>query len=149
MSDIPFFYLEDHPNQYFENISEKLESNFNILKLYNTDHDLIKNTFYSSQNINIIQRWIIKEVLKKTKIKIPPQNIDHLKSVMDSIYSLYNQNLPYSLKYQIYTLDKSVVIECLKLIIIELKSYSNYIDTTLSAGYIDQPISTRRFRYEN
>lgn len=147
--NIPFFYLEDHPKQYFEDIAEKLSSGFNNLKDHNNHEFLIKNTFYSAENINIIQRWLIKEVAKKTKIKIPAQNIDHLKLIMDSIYSLYSQNLPYALKAQIYFLDKTVVFECLKLIEIELKSYSKYIDATQSTSYIDQPISTRKFRYEN
>jgi hypothetical protein len=142
MSSIsPIFYLEDHPNQHFESISEKIESGYKNLENMNIDANfIIKDTFFSAKNIDLIQRWIIKEIIKETKIKISYQKIEHLLLIMNSIYSIYAKNLPYNLKEQIYDLDKKVVNECKRLIIVELISYSKYIDTINSANYIDLPI---------
>lgn len=142
-----FLFIEDHPDQFFEKITDKIQSGYKDLEEIGVDGNfIIKDTFFSARNIDIIQRWIIKEIIKKTKIKIPYQKTEHLIPIMDSIYSREGKNLPFNLKQQIYELDKNVVNECIKLILVELESHSKYIDKINSANYIDQPISTTKKR---
>ena len=87
----------------------------------------------------MIQRWTIKEVLKKTKILISYQKVEHIMPVMSGIYELYAQNLPFALKEQIYELDHKVVSILVSTIIPEMVSRFRYIEASNSANFIELP----------
>lgn len=135
-----FLLTSDHPNQYFENVSQALQSGYQELKQLNVDANfIIKDTFFSSRNIDLIQRWMVKDVLKKTKILISYQNIEHVMPVMSAIYDLYGQNLPFGLKDQIFELDYKVVTILVDTIIKELIAKFNYLEARKTPGFIAAP----------
>lgn len=113
LSDIQlgnFLYLNDHPNQYFETIKKQLDDGFKKNKdidIYNS----IKDAFFSARNIDIIQRWVIKEVYHQTKKKllISYQNTSILIQLMNDIFVEYAQFLPFQFKEQLYELNSKVV----------------------------------------
>jgi hypothetical protein len=136
-----FLLMSDHPNQYYENVTDALNSGFNELNKLGVDASyIIKDTFFASRNIDLIQRWLIKDVQAKTKILIPYQKIEHIMPVMSSVYELYGQDLPFSLKEQIYELDNKVVIILVESIIAELASRIRYLQDSSNSGFIEQPI---------
>ena len=137
----PFLLFNDHPNQYYEQLNTSLINGNKELEDINIDANfIIKDTFFSSRNIDLIQKWVKKDIEKRTNILIPNQKIEHIFPVMIGIYDTYSQNLPFALKEQIYELDNKVVTHLSKSIIIELKSRSKYYETINSIGYIEQPI---------
>ena len=135
-----FLLTSDHPNQYFEQVNGALKQGQQELNELNVDADfVIKDTFFSARNIDMIQRWTIKEVLKKTKILISYQKVEHIMPVMSGIYELYAQNLPFALKEQIYELDHKVVSILVSTIIPEMVSRFRYIEASNSANFIELP----------
>jgi hypothetical protein len=135
-----FLLTSDHPNQYFEQVNRAIKQGQHELDEMNVDATfIIKDTFNSARNIDLIQRWTIKEVLKKTKILIPYQKIEHILPVMHNIYDLYGQNLPFALKEQIYELDYKVVSTLVSTIIPEMVSRFRYIEASNSANFIELP----------
>jgi len=136
-----FLLTSDHPEQYYEQVSEALKQGFSELEKENVDASfIIKDTFFTARNIDIIQKWLIKEVKKKTNILIPYQKIEHIMAVMNPIYETYGQNLPFNLKEQIYELDTKVVETMVPYVISELQSRVNYLDTIQNANYIANPL---------
>ena len=110
MEQSSFLLTSDHPDQYYEKLNKALVAGYDELEKVNVDASfIIKDTFFSPRNIDLIQRWIIKETQQKIKILIPYQKIEHIMTVMNSVYGIYGQNLPFALKEQIYELDKKVV----------------------------------------
>jgi len=144
LSDIQkgsFLFTSDHPEQYYEQVSEALKQGFSELEKENVDASfIIKDTFFTARNIDIIQKWLIKEVKKKTNILIPYQKIEHIMAVMNPIYETYGQNLPFNLKEQIYELDTKVVETMVPYVVSELQSRVNYLDMIQTANYIANPL---------
>jgi hypothetical protein len=137
----PFLFLEDHPDQFYEQINETMEQGYNELRNMNVDVDeVIKDTFYSARNIDLIQKWLIKEIALKKNIKIRYQKVEHLLNIMAGIYETYCQNLPFSLKEQIYELDRKVVEFCIPIILDEIIGNNKYLEKLNTANYIDQPL---------
>lgn len=138
-----FLLMSDHPNQYYEQLNDAMKQGYNELNKLDVDANfIIKDTFFSARNIDLIQRWIIKEVLLKTKILIPYQKMEHIMAVMNSIYNIYGQNLPFALKEQIYELDNKVVYKTVESIIAEIQSRAKYNEAINSTNFIEQPLYT-------
>ena len=136
-----FLLTSDHPEQYYEQVSEALKQGFSDLEKENVDASfIIKDTFFTARNIDIIQKWLIKEVKRKTNVIIPYQNIEHIMAVMNPIYETYGQNLPFNLKEQIYELDTKVVETMVPYVVSELQSRVNYLDMIQTANYIANPL---------
>jgi len=136
-----FLLTSDHPEQYYEQVSEALKEGYNDLERDNIDaRYIIKDTFFSARNIDIIQKWLLKEVYRETKVLIPYQKMEHIIAVMNPIYETYGQNLPFNLKEQIYELDTKVVYTIVPYVIIEMQSRVNYLDTIQNANYIANPL---------
>jgi hypothetical protein len=136
-----FLLTSDHPEQYYEQISSALKNGFEELEKHNIDAStIIGDTFFSARNIDIIQRWLIKDVKRKINVLIPYQKIEHIMEIMTLIYDTYGQHLPFGLKQQIYELDAKVVETTVPHIILELRSRTNYLDTIQNANYIDNPL---------
>lgn len=113
LSDIQlgnFLYLCDHPDKHFESIKKQLAEGFEKNKdidIYNS----IKDAFFSVRNIDIIQRWVIKEVYHQTnkKLIISYQNPTILIQLMNDMFVDYAQFLPFQFKEQLYELNSKVV----------------------------------------
>jgi hypothetical protein len=140
IQNAPFIIFNDHPDQYYEQITNKIKDGFKNLEKYDVDASfIIKDSFFSARNINLIQKWLINDVRKKTKILIPYQKIEHIVPVMNIIYNNEGRNLPFALKEQIYELDKYVVKYLADTVIPELQARTKYFESLETAGYIDRP----------
>ena len=135
-----FLLTSDHPNQYFEQVNSAIKDGHRELDELNIDANfIIKDTFFSARNIDLIQRWMIKEVLRKTKIVISYQKVEHIMPVMSGVYELYGQNLPFALKEQIYELDYKTVSILVSTIIPEMVSRFRHVEATNTANFIELP----------
>lgn len=135
-----FLYLSDHPDQHYEKISSVLKEGYNELDKYNIDaNNIIKDSYLSRRNIDLIQKWTSMEVLKQTGIKIPYQNLQHVLDVANKIYITYGQNLPYGLKDQIYELNMKTVLHLSDTIVNELYARARYYKDIESANFIENP----------
>jgi len=137
----PFLFLNDHPNQYFESYTEAFNNGNKTLNNVGVDSSfIIKETLHSTRNIDIIQRWTIIEVERKTGITIPYQNEKHVRQAIEGIWQAYGQNLPFNLKKQITDLDYKIVITLVEAIITELYTRMRYHRDIESANFIENPI---------
>jgi hypothetical protein len=98
-------------NEYFKKYSNEINSNFYTLK----------ETFFSKDNIDIIQNKLINEVKNKSNDKyvIGYQKIEHLKQIMEDIFKTYNNNV----NEDINELNNKVVIFCLPYIFNQIASH--------------------------
>lgn len=78
----------------------------------NWEQNKLSDTFFSGQNVTIIQNLIRKEVYEKSQPKgyvIDDQSVDELKIIMRSLFLQYAKNLPYDIPGQVKELNKYVV----------------------------------------
>jgi hypothetical protein len=140
IQNAPFVLLSDHPDQYYEQVNNEIKKGFKNLEKSDVEASfLIKDTFFSARNINLIQKWLINDVKKKTKVLIPYQKTEHIIPVMNIIYNNEGRNLPFALKEQIYELDKYVVKYLSDTVIPELQARTKYFEALETPGYIDRP----------
>ena len=134
----PFLFLNDHPNQYFESIDEKMNKGYK--QLNNIDAtDIIKNVLFSPRNVDIIQKMVVSGIHKKFNILIPYQKLEHVNQAISGIYHTYAQNLPFGLKEQIKELDLKIAITLINAIATELYARTRYLESIETAKYIDLP----------
>ena len=121
---LPIFLLtNNHPEKFFEKSTYQFEpqavSNINKLK----------QVFFSAENVKYLQEKMIFEVMATTKkYKIPYQNEQDLRMIMETIYFDKTRNIGYDLNEQLNELNLYVVKFCVPLIINEIKVYLNYLD---------------------
>ena len=118
----PFLIAQD---DFFFNVSKEL-NNFDI-----NEGDIIKETYYSENNIAIIQNMLQKKIYESTPNKyiIPLQKREHLIQIMDGIYHDYAQHLPFNQKEQVITLNNILVDTCYPYIIKQIDGIYNYVQT--------------------
>ena len=58
------------------------------------EHSLLSQTYFSAENMQIIQNGLRAGVyeMSKGKITVPPQNVDALKTIMRSIFLQYSEH---------------------------------------------------------
>ena len=100
----------------------------NSLKSINSENVLNK-TFFSQNNINMIQNTIINEIVKRTGYKIARQSELQLQIIMRSIFLQYGKNDPCNIKQQIIDLDRKVIDYSIDRIVTEISQYLEYKDT--------------------
>ena len=78
------------------------------------DNTILSDTFFSKENIQIIQNGIRAEVYKKSngKYVIGNQECETLKIIMRSIFLQYSANQPDNIKGQVEQLNKMVLDYC-------------------------------------
>ena len=89
----------------------------------------LSDTFFSHQNIQIIQNGIRAGVYERSKGKyvIGNQECDTLKIIMRSIFLQYAANQPTNIKGQIEELNKMVLDYCVPQVYGEAHGYHKYI----------------------
>jgi hypothetical protein len=94
------------------------------------DQTTLSVTFFSQQNINIIQNGIRAGVYKLSngQYTIGPQDCDALKIIMRSIYLQHSANKPTDVTSQIRELNKMVLDYCIKQVYSEAQGYMTYIN---------------------
>jgi len=100
----------------------------NSLKSINSEN-VLNRTFFSQNNIDMIQNTIINEIVKRTGYKIARQSELQLQIIMRSIFLQYAKNDPCNIKQQIIDLDRKVIDYSVDRIITEISQYLEYKDT--------------------
>jgi hypothetical protein len=144
----PFLMWNEHKDNYIKNfnIIKKMDINNNIINndIDNNCIDLLKDEFYSVENINIIQNKIIMSIYYKSNetLRINKIKYETLIQVMNSIWLKYCQFLPYDLKNQIKNLNNKVIEYIVPLLLKESKFYFNYLKDSdrTNLPIIDRPI---------
>ena len=95
----------------------------------NWEATLLSRTFFSAENIKIIQNGICAGVNNASDVKIfvPPQNINTLKIIMRSTFLQYSENREDDIKGQITVLNRLVLNYCVPSVYNEAIGYVKYI----------------------
>ena len=106
------------------------ENNVNSISQSLTNTNLSLN-FFSKDNVNIIQKSIIKSVYTKScgNHLISNQDEQELLIIMRSYYLQYGKNLPYDINKQVDELNNKVVEWAVENIITNIDQYINYKKT--------------------
>uniref|UniRef100_A0A6C0KJ91 Minor capsid protein P8 central region domain-containing protein n=1 Tax=viral metagenome TaxID=1070528 RepID=A0A6C0KJ91_9ZZZZ len=135
----PFFLSDKIPvNDKMSSYKDALTGNWN--------NTILSQTFFSKDNIIILQNAIRKRVYNQTNKLISNQNEDTLKIIMRSTFLQFSANLPKNIKEQINALNNKVLSYCVPKVLSELTSYIKYAkDVSTMAMPIDRPayISTK------
>jgi hypothetical protein len=111
----------------------------------NWENNMISNTFFSADNIKIIQNGIRAGVYKLSnqRFLIGPQDLDTLKIIMRSIFLQHSLNDPKNITQQIVGLNKLVMNYSVPQIIGEAEGYVKFKnDVSTMATPMDRPTST-------
>jgi hypothetical protein len=159
VSFAPFLMWNNHDNNYFQNVGKINNMAINENNIYETPKscnnddnyvDLMKEAFFSLENMDIIQnRIIISVYLKSNKtLRVNKIKNETLIQVMNSIWTNFCRFLPYDLKEQIDELDNRVVEYIVPLLLKESQFYFNYLrdsDRT-NLPQLDRPIMINKDR---
>lgn len=111
-------------------ILNKMEINNNIVKKNKNDNiELMKDVFFSLDNIDIIQYRLIIGVYYKSnqKLRIKKIKNESIIQVMNYIWNNFCNFLPYNYKEQIDKLDDKVVEYIIPLLLKESEFYFKYL----------------------
>ena len=132
------------PYELYKNSNSKQTTCTNIISNIIVPNSLSR-TFFSNDNIEIIQSQIINDVFTQSNKYISKQSYQEIQIIMKSIYLQYSQNLQNHIEEQILRLNKYVVDECVSIIIPNVLQYNKYI-TEISAPI---PVSPRSINVSN
>ncbi len=133
-SNKPRFNIQDFPTAYFcDNIkanSLRNELIKNQVRVSECEQGELETTFFSDENISLINKQLILSVFKKTngQIKISDQSKQSLIIVMRYIFLEYARHLPYDIAGQIKELNCQIVGEVLPKIITEVTQRISYLE---------------------
>lgn len=100
-------------------------------------------TFFSADNIQILQNGIRAGVYKKSKghFTIGPQCTDTLKIIMRSVFLSYSANKPDNIQSQVSALNQIVLDYCIPQVYGEAQGYMKYLeDASTLVVPIDRPV---------
>ena len=103
----------------------------------------LSTTFFSAQNIKILQNAIKAGVYKKSngQYNIGPQNEEQLKIIMRSTYLTYSKNMPNKIREQVHELNNLVLEYSINQVYGEAQGYTRYLyDASTLPVPIDRPI---------
>ena len=130
---IPSFNFEEMPVAYFsDNVRGKLlrkQLIKNELKISECNIGDLENTFFSKDNIDLINKQLILSVYNKTnkQFLICSQKETDLLIVMRYVFIEYSRNLPYDIINQIKDLNCKVVSEILPVVISNFDQKIGYL----------------------
>jgi hypothetical protein len=104
----------------------------------------LENTFFSDENIALINKQLILTVFKKTKgqYKISNQTTESLTIVMRYVFLEHAKHLPYNILEQIRELNFRVVTEIVPIIITQITQRTEYLKTISEPrGVLPLPIN--------
>ena len=133
ISGIPSFNFEEMPVAYFsDNVrSDGLRKELikNELKISECNIGDLENTFFSKDNIDLINKQLILSVYNKTnkQFLISFQKEADLLIVMRYVFIEYSRNLPYDIANQIKDLNCRVVSEILPIVISNVDQKIGYL----------------------
>jgi hypothetical protein len=142
LTNLPIGFFQDYNPKIKEIRSELVK---NITKTNVDDISIIKNMFFSDENIELINKQIILTIWKKTNktYKVGFQNKNNLIVIMQYIYLENARHLPYNIKGQIRDLNCQVVGEILPIIISNFEQKLGYLrDIEKRKPLLDLPKSS-------
>ena len=96
------------------------------------EDNLLSNVYFSSGNVQILQNGLragVYEMSGNKKIIIPPQNIDHLKIIMRSMYLQYAEHREdISITKQVEELNRLVLDYVIPTVYNETMGYLKYLE---------------------
>tara|TARA_B100000902_G_C27316757_1_gene921798 strand:+ start:3705 stop:4238 length:534 start_codon:yes stop_codon:yes gene_type:complete len=125
--------------------TKSTKNNYNEAMTGNWSQNVLSKTFFSMENIRIIQNGIRAGVFNnsKGKYKIGDQNEDTLKIIMRSIFLTHAVNIPNDITKQIVELNDLVCGYCVPQLMGECEGYIKYKnDVSTLVVPIDRPLST-------
>lgn len=133
ISGMPAFNFEEMPAAYFSDNARGLALRKqlvkNELKLSECNVGELEKTFFSKENIELINKQLILSVYNKTnkQFLICPQKEADLLVVMRYVFIEYSRNLPYDIANQIKDLNCQVVGEILPTVISNVDQKIGYL----------------------
>jgi hypothetical protein len=125
--DLPIAYLNDN------NKANKLRHEIikNQVRINECEQGDLENTFFSDENIALINKQLILTVFKKTngQYKITDQSTESLTIVMRYVFLEHARHLPYNILEQIRELNFRVVNEILPIVITQITQRTEYLKT--------------------
>jgi hypothetical protein len=130
---IPSFDFEEIPVAYF---SDNINGNLlrkqlikNELKISECNVGELEKTFFSKENINLINKYLIYSVYTRTdkQFLICSQKEADLIVVMRYVFIEYSRNLPYDINKQIKELNYHVISEILPTVISNVDQKIGYL----------------------
>ncbi len=91
----------------------------------------LSTTFFSPENIQVIQNAIRREVYEKSQPKgyvIDNQSVDELKIIMRALYYQYAKNIPFDVPGQVADLNRKVLNWSVPHILSAVDHYNYYIN---------------------
>ena len=113
----------------------------------NWSNNLLSNTFFSKENMQIVQNGIRAGVHKKSngRFLIGEQDEDTLKMIMRSIYLQHAKNLPNQISEQVKSLNNMVLDYAIPQVMGEAIGYVKFKnDSSMMYNVMDRPSSTYR-----
>jgi hypothetical protein len=110
-------------------LKNKSTSYYTALSGNDWEDNLLSRTYFSAENIQIIQNGLRSGVynMSNNEIVVPPQNVEQLSVIMRSIYFQYAENLGYDIKGQIERLNKIVLDDVIPRVYNEAMGYLKYM----------------------
>ena len=133
MNNNPLFNLHQLPNAYFSDnkVGNELRQQLvrNITAVSECNIKDLEKTFFSKENIDLINKQIIMGVYNKSnkQFLIPNQKEESLLIVMRYVFFEYAKHIPYDIRGQIKELNCHVVKEVLPNIITNLDQKIGYL----------------------
>jgi hypothetical protein len=142
LTNLPIGFFQDYNPKNTELRSQLVK---NITKTNIDDISILKDFFFSDENIELINKQIVLTIWKKTNktYKIGFQNKDNLLIIMQYIFLENAKHLPYNIKNQIRDLNCRVVGEILPIIITNFEQKLGYLrDIEKRQPLLDLPKSS-------
>ena len=142
LTNLPIGFFQDYNPKNTELRTQLIK---NITKTNIDDTSILKEFFFSDENIEIINKQIVLTIWKKTNktYKIGFQNKDNLLIIMQYIFLENAKHLPYNIKNQIKELNCRVVGEILPIIITNFEQKLGYLrDIEKRQPLLDLPKSS-------
>ena len=143
LTNLPIGFFQDY-NPKIKDIRFQLIKNITKTNI-NDDNNILKEIFFSDENIELINKQIILTIWKKTnkKYRVGFQNKENLIIIMQYIFLENARHLPYNIKGQIRNLNCEVVGEILPNIITNFEQKLGYLrDIETRQPLLDLPKSS-------
>ena len=125
IQDLPVAYFNDNFN------ANKLRTQVikNQVKISECGQGELENTFFSDENLDLINKQLIISVFKRTngQYKIAPQSKQSLIIILRYVFLEYARHLPYNIDEQIRELNNKVICEILPNIITQITQRTEYL----------------------
>jgi hypothetical protein len=142
LTNLPVGFFQDY-NPKVKDIRLQLVKNVTKTNIDNIS--ILKETFFSDENIELINKQIILTIWKRTnkKYRVGFQNKDNLLVVMQYVFLENAKHLPYDIKGQIRDLNCQVVGEILPNVITNFEQKLGYLrDIERRQPLVDLPKSS-------